>query len=301
MILNYCEYDEDVLKRLKETELEMLKKFDRVCKKHDIKYFACFGTAIGAMRHHGFIPWDDDIDIGIFREDYYKLRNLPDDVWEDLFIGYPDNNVPYLRVCNPKLFKKGTRFCDKLNYDVTIAPTDNKNTDHIPPIWIDIFIHDRVPDYDAVKKIAPKKDRYRHLYRCAKSDHKIETNRGLVTFIFTCFRKLLHYVLICFPSKEQFWMKKYDALSKDEGEYVTNFDTRTYKEMFTSFCKYEDMLPLKYIQFEDFMMPVPNNIEEILHNLYGNYMELPPVEKRVNHAPYILDFGDGINVMDENI
>lgn len=138
-------------------------------------------------------------------------------------------------------------------------------------------------------------------YRVVKSDHKIELNKGMKTFLFGCFRKMLHTILVLLPGREQFWYKKYCNFSDIKGDYVTNFDTMTYKEMFTSFSKCEDIFPIKYVKFEDFMMPVSNNVEETLKNMYGDFMRLPPLEKRVNHAPYILDFGDGINVMTKDV
>ena len=65
----YQAYDPEVLKRVQETELEILKDFIDLCDRHDIDYFGVGGTAIGAVRHQGFIPWDDDIDIGFLRKD----------------------------------------------------------------------------------------------------------------------------------------------------------------------------------------------------------------------------------------
>ena len=64
------QYDEETLQKLKTAELNILKDFIAVCEKHNLKYFMCWGTAIGAVRHGGFIPWDDDIDVGMLREDY---------------------------------------------------------------------------------------------------------------------------------------------------------------------------------------------------------------------------------------
>ena len=69
----YREYDEETLKKLQAIELEILKDFNDLCDKYDIDYFGCGGTAIGAVRHGGFIPWDDDIDVGLLRKDYEKF------------------------------------------------------------------------------------------------------------------------------------------------------------------------------------------------------------------------------------
>ena len=74
----YRQYDEETLKRVQNTEKEILVKFIEICEKYNLKYFAAFGTLLGAIRHRGFIPWDDDIDVGMLRKDYEKfLKDLP--------------------------------------------------------------------------------------------------------------------------------------------------------------------------------------------------------------------------------
>ena len=69
-------YDPKVLDKLHRLQIEMLNDLDSICKKHDIHYFAVFGTALGAVRHHGFIPWDDDIDVAMLREDYDRFLEI---------------------------------------------------------------------------------------------------------------------------------------------------------------------------------------------------------------------------------
>ena len=72
----YKEYDEKTLRKLQRTELQILKDFDRFCLENGLTYFALGGTAIGALRHKGFIPWDDDIDVALLRSDYNKFLEL---------------------------------------------------------------------------------------------------------------------------------------------------------------------------------------------------------------------------------
>lgn len=82
----YREYDPDVLKKLQKAEIEILKDFDALCDKYSIDYFVCGGTALGGVRHEGFIPWDDDIDIGMTRDDYERFLEVAETEygWEGL-------------------------------------------------------------------------------------------------------------------------------------------------------------------------------------------------------------------------
>ena len=94
---NFGTYDEKTLKKLQKVELEMLKDINKVCEKYDIKYFALDGTGIGAMRHKGFIPWDDDIDLRFLEKDVSKFvkcmqEEMPDKYYfvnETSFKNYP--------------------------------------------------------------------------------------------------------------------------------------------------------------------------------------------------------------------
>ena len=69
-------YEPEILAKLHKTQIEILEEFERICEKHNLEYFAIYGTAIGAVRHQGFIPWDDDIDVGMLREDYEKFLEI---------------------------------------------------------------------------------------------------------------------------------------------------------------------------------------------------------------------------------
>ena len=103
-------YSPEVLRRLQLVELEILKKFDAMCKKYDLEYFAVYGTVLGAIRHDGIIPWDDDIDIAMPRKDYERLAEIvPIEMGEDytLLNGQIDAHYPFV---TSRIMKKGTEF-----------------------------------------------------------------------------------------------------------------------------------------------------------------------------------------------
>ena len=89
--MGYKQYEPEVLKKLQQEELVVLKEFVRICNKYDISYFAVFGTNIGIIRHHGFIPWDDDMDFGMLRDDYEKfLKVAPSEIGDHFGLAGPD-------------------------------------------------------------------------------------------------------------------------------------------------------------------------------------------------------------------
>lgn len=119
----YQAYDPEVLKRVQETELEILKDFIDLCDRHDIDYFGVGGTAIGAVRHQGFIPWDDDIDIGFLRKDYDRFLALAKEELSDKYEvlnAIEDQNYP---LPTTRLVKKGTVFHEEplKNANATLA------------------------------------------------------------------------------------------------------------------------------------------------------------------------------------
>ena len=106
------EYEESTLKKLQGIQLGILKDFIDVCKKYDLKYFLIFGTAIGAARHKGFIPWDDDIDIGMLRKDYDKFLEVAKYELNEKYTVMNGDICPSYPVMTSRVMKKGTEFRD---------------------------------------------------------------------------------------------------------------------------------------------------------------------------------------------
>ena len=136
-------YTEEELLRLQTTELEMLIEFDRICRKHDIRYSLDSGTLLGAIRHEGFIPWDDDIDVTMLRCEYRKFRRAAKkDLDKERFFlqdRWSDKNY---RWGYPKLRRNGTAFV-------------REGQEHIKcnnGIFMDILVVDNVPDSERFRK-----------------------------------------------------------------------------------------------------------------------------------------------------
>lgn len=288
-------YPPEILKQLQHTELDMLRLFDSICHKYNITYWAAFGTAIGAVRHHGFIPWDDDIDVGIMLEDYEKLIKIPAEEWGDLLLVSGKENISYHHSLFAKLYKKNTILETK--FRVEYCKSNGWPNNGKMPIWIDIFIYNHVKDIDFVKHNIKKAVFMRKVYWCCKTGMQIKKSDKFRKKIGCISRELAHKLLNISPNTYLIvynsffrFFKKVDLANK---ENVSCFTCIENEEMTSLFCKEKDMFPVVRVPFENLTIPLLKNNHEILTALYGDYMVLPPENKRINHCPAVLDFGDG--------
>lgn len=285
-------YTRELLPKMQAIELELLREFDRVCRKHDIPYFLVWGSMLGALRHQGFIPWDDDIDVGMMREDYERLRALPEGEWNPAYeLSDPKDNSPqHLRIY-PKLHKRNTIFESEfraLHDRVKNNPRNLKT-----PIWIDVFVLDRVKSPKLCRKIWRKVFLLSKLYYWSKSRVTPNKSDSLPLFILNSIKFCLYYALNVVKDPELKIVRKIEKLCVSEpGEYITDFYADHIGHL--SPTKEKDFFPLRPVDFEDIKTWIPKNAEQLMTQRYGNFMQLPPEDQRVNHAPYHLDFGDGL-------
>lgn len=264
------EYRTEDLKRLQETELDIFKEIIRVCDENNLTYFVIAGTALGTIRHNGFIPWDDDIDIGMLRADYDKFIQLAP---EKLKTGYTlqhfstDPNTP--------------AYFAKVRKDHTVFKEKNmRHLDIHHGVFVDIFPFDNVPsDAKAHRAYCFRVKFWQHLY-LAKS---LWSPAASVTDLFTrCYatliRSTLHILLL--PVSKAFLYKKTDSAKRQYSNENSGIVTESYFEF-----KVSDLLPVQEHAFETITVSIPNNPDAVLRTQYGDYMKLPPENKRVTHTP----------------
>lgn len=254
------------LKKLHEIELEILDEVDRFCNKNNIKYCLCGGTLLGAIRHKGFIPWDDDIDIIMFRDDYDKfIKEYSKIEGGKYFVqAYEvDNDFWHMFA---KVRKRNTLF-------------DEKRFEHLDvnkEISIDIFPIDNVPDtgYNTIKYRANMIKIFNSAVMLKLKMKKLnECNFKILTW----FCSLLP---VSFLNKKSYgWITKDKNLdSKYCVSYCSAYSIRR------EYVPKERFLPFKEAEFEGKKYPIPNHYKDYLISLYGNdYMKLPPKEKRITH------------------
>lgn len=251
------------VRRLQLIELEILKEVDRVCRENGIKYYLGEGTLLGAIRHHGFIPWDDDVDILMPREDLEKFMKICDEKLKPNYKFQYYHNVKDYWVQSPKV-----RLLDKTEFE---QPALKKYTEDVGP-YIDIFPLDYAPE--AFAKLEWQ-ERYIKSYRRAlfiktgfsKPKNKKQKLLQLYTKFLTT--KQIHEKMIQMG-------KKYNQGDK---AYYCNFGSYySIKKEVYPVVAFDDPV---YVDFEGYSFPVPRNYDYVLTATYGNYMELPPVNKQV--------------------
>lgn len=258
---------EDVTKQLQNIEFEILQSFHEICIKHDIKYFLAGGTFLGAIRHRGFIPWDDDIDVGMLREDYEKfckiaLSELPPDLVLQNFDTEPNCGLIFA-----KIRKKGTVLSEVYSHHIEM----NQG------VWIDIFPFDYIDDDVNKQMIQQKKVLFfKNLYiiKCGyKNPHPENTAYCLSYFIAKFF---VNFISRDFLIKK---IKKMMNQISNKTEYIYPFGGAYPKKdrLKTSWAQnlvLRDFENGKFLTIEDF--------DDYLKQLYGDYMKLPPIEKRTS-------------------
>lgn len=253
-------------KDLQSKMLEILKYFDAFCKEHDLKYYLCGGCLIGVVRHRGFIPWDDDIDLFMPRKDYERLAeiwNTTADTSRYVFCrtdaehNYHDAGASIRDVNTTEINRHSVEEDICHGMAVEIMPIDGCPKSHIKRIWqlynafvFNLFNVQRLPD-----------------------------NKG------TFFRKAagILFRIVKSPARRyRLWKKAEKRMTRyawEDCSEVTEL-IGSIKGMLLRHPK-EDFEQVVYKPFEDCLLPVMAGYETYLTKIWGDYMQLPPVEKRV--------------------
>ena len=250
-------------------ELEILKEVKRICDLHKIRYYLSSGTLLGAVRHKGFIPWDDDIDIMMPPDDYIRfLEVATSELGEEFFLQTYETD-PYFYASFAKIRKNGTAM---------MRWNDERYHIH-HGIWLDIFPIIYVKsdsDYRIKKKILKLTNclQMDDFLKASKDDFEKEYSKLTI-----CMLKMLHLLPQGLRSKMHKWILSY-FFSVKSGEKTT-FIWNTLDKIYPS-----DLYagPVREISFEDESFGVPSQTEGWLTACYGDYMTLPPVEERRTHT-----------------
>jgi LPS biosynthesis protein len=262
------------LRQVQLKELEILKAFMTVCDRNNLKYYMVGGTLIGARRHKGFIPWDDDMDLAMPRDDYEKFLN-------ECYLELPDN----IRVSHYKYEDVYFYPMKLVNTDVKIMEKRLEASGETTFLSIDIFPIDAFPDNNMSRVIYQLKLMY-HRARigfCNIDRLRTYVKRGFVERMIIKTAQILKLNKYFKLEKEldsfDIFLKKY---SKKGGRLVGDITGRYGTREFVPRSYFGES---EKLEFEGIMVSAPAKSHKYLKHLYGDYMQLPPEDER--HGDHI--------------
>ena len=271
------------LRKLQETELEILLVVADFCEEHDITWFLEGGTALGAARHQGFIPWDDDVDIAMLREDYDRFCALAETGLPAGYSLHTARNTPGCASLFAKVYKNGTRFENR----------ETREAGHRQGIFVDVFPYDRLPADSARRhreiSRASLAQRLSYLYHARSVS---VPHAGVLGSLERLVCRAAHAVLRATVRDPVVFQDRYDAVVAEERDGLSEEClTLVWPNMRpVETCR---ILPPSTAAFEGHELPVPRDLEFYLENMYGDWRQIPAPGDRHTHLPLLLDFGDG--------
>jgi lipopolysaccharide cholinephosphotransferase len=260
----------ETIRKLQMVELDMLVAVDRLCSKHGITYYLIAGSALGAARHHGFIPWDDDVDIAMPRMDYERFLELCEtELPAGLFLQTRRTVPCYFR-----------HYATITNENTTFIQSGYQRLKYHHGVDIDIWPIDGAPDsrflqfaHAAVIWVSAAAGTLRFVTRF--SDHS--------------FKRIVALMSLCIPY--DFWF----ALGERAARWMSPETAQTWGILVGRYSFGGEVVPREYfgipvhVTFEGHDFPAPRQLDAYLKHVYGDYLTLPPVEDRVGHGDAFID------------
>lgn len=259
------------LRKLQLVQIEILKYIDEFCIKNKLRYSIAYGTILGAVRHGGFIPWDDDLDICMPREDYERFIKLWKDT--DKYLLQNHNTNTDFTQSFTKIRKKNTAFVQKTDIGL----------DYHKGIFVDVFPFDKVPDSAIKRKIQSVNVMFYNLYMRGYAPRK----GGSIV-------RLASKFILKLTPRSKYLKKSNKYLSKIcKYNYDGTFKYFDASITGTMHMYYDNDIfdNMKRIKFENIEVFILNKIDHYLEICYGDYMKLPPESEQTwYHHPILIDF-----------
>ena len=227
------------LRKIQLADLKLLKIFDKLCKDNNLEYFLNYGNLLGAIRHKGFIPWDDDVDVSMMRKDYEKLVELfynGISNYDDLYFEFQNNGV------NKCLLKLKHRHINDISIDIFMIDLYYKKTNEKEKEELNKLLH---------------KITNRRIYKLVSPFYKNDNDKLKRRFSDVINKEVLKGNIV------------------DESIHPTVFDSIDFPHSNHEIVDYETIFPLKEIEYEGYKFPCPNDVEKVLKIKFGDYMTMP--------------------------
>lgn len=281
----YALTDADI-RQIQTALLEMLKDFDAFCEKHGLRYVLCGGTALGAVRHKGFIPWDEDVDLAMPRVDYDRFEKL---FAEEFGAVYHVQSIYSSEVYDlpfMKIRKKGTRFLELFEPEPEHAG-----------IFIDIYPLENVPDFAPWRWFHGCISDFLHLC-CSCVRMKVKKERYFAYYDDPAFLRIVKVKIFLGKCLGFFSLNRWCKIADSWASGCKNNKSKRVsfpggrKHYFGELFSRQSALPPCKVAFEDITLAAMADPEEYLSALYGDYSVIPPVEKRERHMILEFDLGE---------
>ena len=264
------------LRKLQMKELEILHEFDRVCKQLDLNYFLFYGTLLGAVRHQGFIPWDDDIDVIMTRNEYELfIKHGPSLIGDKYFIQNMKSESNFNYVIT-KIRDSETTFLEEFHQDDEINHG----------VWIDVFILDNIPRF--VNSWCTG------IFVSLVSQLPLLQQKPLFPERYPTFSKTVQGLFSSLPiipsSMREITSKLLSITTNDKSDFLLCSHTSIHPYLIFERHLFEELIMMR---FEDDYFPVPKQYDRILSILYGDYMKLPEESMRCpQHKNVLIDLNN---------
>lgn len=262
---------------LQDKMLDILKYFISVCEKNNLRYWLAGGSCLGALRHSGFIPWDDDLDVYMPRRDYEKL-------WKIMGGGKIDDHFILCRTTKEKNYHH--RVMQIVDLNTTFIHSRSKDEDIEHGIYIDIIPIDACPN-NVFQRFAQFFNAV--VFSICNIQQKPEYNGGKLTGLMGIGTSVMLGIIRSQDARYRRWSKAEKRMTKYNWDKCSHIKciTSQFHELMTAFPK--EWFGDRKERFEDIFASVPSNAEAYCKAMYGDYMAIPPKEKQVvrHHTEHI--------------
>lgn len=270
--------DRELLRKVQLTQLEIAKEIKRVCEENNIQYFLCFGTLLGAVRHKGFIPWDDDMDMGMIRSEYERFLKIAPQKLKPEYVLQTWHSDPEYPLPFAKVRKRGTVYLE----NKSARMKENG-------FFVDIFPYDFQPATEEEREYVNKQRVDLFRTKLMKSKFTPWMEEGKINW-----KKrggYLYYQMKALLVSGEELARRHDELVMSYGENDLLYWQEGIGVMRK--IKLEWCTELTEYEFEGEQFKGSKYYDEVLRTSYGNYMQLPPENERENrHQIAEVDFGE---------